>query len=118
MLPICLLLLACLAFSLASNLFPMTFECLPRVLLFVRCVLDFIFVIARQNPIPDIVSLRIGEIIGFAKNGAPNPCFLKKEGSEHTFKWEPSFAQRKVSLRLLAKVKTFLSTLLACLGFD
>ena len=75
------------------------------------------FVIARRNPIPNIVSLRIGEIIGFAKNGAPNFFFLKKEGGENKFKWGPSFAHRKVGLRLLAKTKDFLSAPVACLGF-
>ena len=76
--PVFSLLLACLAFSLASNTFLMTFECLPKVLLFARRVLDFVFVIALRNSISDIVSLRIGEIIGFAKTDAPNSVFLKE----------------------------------------
>ena len=76
--PVCSLLLACLALSLASNPFPMTFACLPEVLLFVRRVLDLVFAIARRNPISNIVSLRIGEIIGFAKNGAPNSVLLEE----------------------------------------
>ena len=81
----------------------MTFKCLPKVFLVVRRMLDFIFIIARRNPIPDIVSLRTGEIIGFAKNGASISFFLKKEGGEHTFKSGYSFAHNKVGLRLLEK---------------
>ena len=75
---VCSLLLACSTFSLASNLFPMTFEFLLKVLLFIRRVLDFVFIIARRNSISDIVSLRIAEIIGFAKNGASNSVLLEE----------------------------------------
>ena len=87
-----------------------------KVLLFIRRVLDFVFVIARRKPISDIVSLRIGESLALLKVACPILFFLKKEGGEHNFKWGPSFAHRKVGLRLLAKIKPFLSTPLACLG--
>ena len=78
MLPVCLMLLACLVFSLASNSFLMTFGCLRKVLLFKRRVLDLAFAIERRNPLSDIVSLRIAKIIGFAKNDAPNSVLFEE----------------------------------------
>ena len=74
-----------------------------KVLLFIRRVLDFVFVIARRKPISDIVSLRIGESLALLKVACPILFFLKKEGGEHNFKWGPSFAHHKVGLRLLAR---------------
>jgi hypothetical protein len=63
----------------------MTFECLTKVVLCVRRVLYFIFVITRGDPIPYIVLLRIVEIIGFAKSDTPTSFLLEKEGGEDTF---------------------------------
>ena len=53
-------------FNLASFVFPMTFECLPKVIIFAKGVLGLNYVITRRNPIPDFLILRIGVIIGSA----------------------------------------------------